>query len=196
MEVVATTRAIGVTTWQQFQQWRQLQPGSPATASPTAASTTTHLQPCSKSPRGQLQHPPILVAKTSTPPVSSYSPPHPTISLQPGRVQAELHSPHHLTSANTCLDLCKLQGCNPPHCTPHCPPRHRPTLSLTATKINGRPSNGTRTIRTRTGSHHARGTMTTELLQEYTGDRGTSGEGNGTPLQYFCLENPMGRGDW
>ena len=22
------------------------------------------------------------------------------------------------------------------------------------------------------------------------------GEGNGTPLQYFCLENPMGRGTW
>ena len=23
-----------------------------------------------------------------------------------------------------------------------------------------------------------------------------SGEGNGTPLQYFCLENPMDRGAW
>ena len=22
------------------------------------------------------------------------------------------------------------------------------------------------------------------------------GEGNGTPLQYFCLENPMDRGTW
>ena len=22
------------------------------------------------------------------------------------------------------------------------------------------------------------------------------GEGNGTPLQYFCLENPMDRGAW
>ena len=22
------------------------------------------------------------------------------------------------------------------------------------------------------------------------------GEGNGTPLQYSCLENPMDRGDW
>ena len=22
------------------------------------------------------------------------------------------------------------------------------------------------------------------------------GEGNGTPLQYSCLENPMGGGDW
>ena len=24
----------------------------------------------------------------------------------------------------------------------------------------------------------------------------TFGEGNGTPLQYFCLENPMDGGDW
>ena len=23
-----------------------------------------------------------------------------------------------------------------------------------------------------------------------------NGEGNGTPLQYFCLENPMDRGAW
>ena len=26
--------------------------------------------------------------------------------------------------------------------------------------------------------------------------RGTSGEGNGNPLQYSCLENPMDRGAW
>ena len=26
--------------------------------------------------------------------------------------------------------------------------------------------------------------------------RGSSGEGNGTPLQYSCLENPMGGGAW
>ena len=25
---------------------------------------------------------------------------------------------------------------------------------------------------------------------------GYLGEGNGTPLQYFCLENPMDRGAW
>ena len=25
---------------------------------------------------------------------------------------------------------------------------------------------------------------------------GTAGEGNGTPLQYFCLENPMDGGAW
>ena len=25
---------------------------------------------------------------------------------------------------------------------------------------------------------------------------GRSGEGNGNPLQYSCLENPMNRGDW
>ena len=24
----------------------------------------------------------------------------------------------------------------------------------------------------------------------------SSGEGNGTPLQYYCLENPMDRGAW
>ena len=28
------------------------------------------------------------------------------------------------------------------------------------------------------------------------GLRRTPGEGNGTPLQYSCLENPMGRGAW
>ena len=28
------------------------------------------------------------------------------------------------------------------------------------------------------------------------GTRGTGGEGNGTPLQYSCLENPMDRGAW
>ena len=26
--------------------------------------------------------------------------------------------------------------------------------------------------------------------------RGTDGEGDGTPLQYSCLENPMDRGAW
>ena len=26
--------------------------------------------------------------------------------------------------------------------------------------------------------------------------RGHNGEGNGTPLQYSCLENPMDRGAW
>ena len=26
--------------------------------------------------------------------------------------------------------------------------------------------------------------------------RGIMGEGNGTPLQYSCLENPMDRGAW
>ena len=28
------------------------------------------------------------------------------------------------------------------------------------------------------------------------GPRGTVGEGNGTPLQYSCLENPMDGGAW
>ena len=29
-----------------------------------------------------------------------------------------------------------------------------------------------------------------------SGSGRSSGEGNGNPLQYFCLENPMGRGTW
>ena len=28
------------------------------------------------------------------------------------------------------------------------------------------------------------------------GSGGPSGKGNGNPLQYFCLENPMDRGAW
>ena len=28
------------------------------------------------------------------------------------------------------------------------------------------------------------------------GSGGSSGEGNGNPLRYFCLGNPMGRGPW
>ena len=30
----------------------------------------------------------------------------------------------------------------------------------------------------------------------YPPPRVMDGEGNGTPLQYSCLENPMGRGAW
>ena len=30
----------------------------------------------------------------------------------------------------------------------------------------------------------------------WVGKRRSSGEGNGNPLQYSCLENSMGRGDW
>ena len=29
-----------------------------------------------------------------------------------------------------------------------------------------------------------------------SGSGRSSGEGNGNPLQYFCLENPMDRGTW
>ena len=32
--------------------------------------------------------------------------------------------------------------------------------------------------------------------QETTGSHPVPGEGNGTPLQYFCLENPMDGGAW
>ena len=28
------------------------------------------------------------------------------------------------------------------------------------------------------------------------GSGGSPGEGNGTPLQYYCLENPIDRGAW
>ena len=37
----------------------------------------------------------------------------------------------------------------------------------------------------------------TQLLSRYYGQLGLIlGEGNGTPLQYFCLENPMDGGAW
>ena len=33
-------------------------------------------------------------------------------------------------------------------------------------------------------------------LGSILGSRRSSGEGNGNPLQYSCLENPMNRGAW
>ena len=33
-------------------------------------------------------------------------------------------------------------------------------------------------------------------LGSIPGSRRSPGEGNGNPLQYSCLENPMDRGDW
>ena len=33
-------------------------------------------------------------------------------------------------------------------------------------------------------------------LGSISGLRQSPGEGNGRPLQYFCLENPMDRGAW
>ena len=33
-------------------------------------------------------------------------------------------------------------------------------------------------------------------LGSITGSGRSPGEGNGNPLQYFCLGNPMDRGDW
>ena len=38
--------------------------------------------------------------------------------------------------------------------------------------------------------------MTEALLGQEQGIHLGSGEGNGTPLQYSCLENPMGGGAW
>ena len=40
------------------------------------------------------------------------------------------------------------------------------------------------------------GTRTAYIALENTAPTALSGEGNGTPLQYSCLENPMGGGDW
>ena len=39
---------------------------------------------------------------------------------------------------------------------------------------------------------------TLETVKDFIleGSKITSGEGNGTPLQYSCLENPIGRGAW
>ena len=34
------------------------------------------------------------------------------------------------------------------------------------------------------------------LNNSYPKVLGSNGEGKGTPLQYSCLENPMGRGAW
>ena len=33
-------------------------------------------------------------------------------------------------------------------------------------------------------------------IAEIMGPKGIFGEGNGNPLQYFCLENPMDGGAW
>ena len=38
--------------------------------------------------------------------------------------------------------------------------------------------------------------MSPALAGEFFTTSTTCGEGNGTPLQYSCLENPMGRGAW
>ena len=35
-----------------------------------------------------------------------------------------------------------------------------------------------------------------ETWVQSLGQEDSSGEGNGNPLQYSCLENPMGRGAW
>ena len=50
------------------------------------------------------------------------------------------------------------------------------------------------------GSHrvgHNRSDLAAATLHcNFTCLGAASGEGNGNPLQYFCLENPMGRGAW
>ena len=37
---------------------------------------------------------------------------------------------------------------------------------------------------------------TRDLVKKIRDTKGTFGKGNGTPLQYSCLENPMDRGAW
>ena len=39
-------------------------------------------------------------------------------------------------------------------------------------------------------------TWSMPAAQFLAGDRASRGEGNGNPLQYSCLENPMDRGAW
>ena len=34
------------------------------------------------------------------------------------------------------------------------------------------------------------------MQEAIPGSGGSPGEGSGNPLQYFCLDNPMGRGAW
>ena len=36
----------------------------------------------------------------------------------------------------------------------------------------------------------------TKIVEHLVCVRGYAGEGNGTPLQYSCLENPMDGGAW
>ena len=43
-------------------------------------------------------------------------------------------------------------------------------------------------------SHETAWTVTKKLREEYAPP--PTGEGNGTPLQYSCLENPVDRGAW
>ena len=40
------------------------------------------------------------------------------------------------------------------------------------------------------------GLDTTEVTQQQQQQHRIDGEGDGTPLQYSCLENPMDRGAW
>ena len=46
------------------------------------------------------------------------------------------------------------------------------------------------------GSDDKESTCNARDLGSIPGSRRSSGEGNGYPLQYSCLENPMARGAW
>ena len=46
------------------------------------------------------------------------------------------------------------------------------------------------------GSDSKASVYNAEDLRSIPGSGRSPGEGNGNPLQYYCLENPMDRGDW
>ena len=51
-------------------------------------------------------------------------------------------------------------------------------------------------FRTTGGSDHKESTCSEGDPNSIPGSVRSSGEGNGSPLQYSCLENPMDRGAW